>query len=136
MGIKVIMISRSALSEQISNVQSLGDEAVREAQSGADNKMRLIQLRRLIAVGVNDLVATAENAIAQLPPEQRGDIDIEFRRLVDAARRAVANHLANWPAMSIDKDKASYAKSAAEVARNYSNFVNWTSSELLSKLSA
>jgi hypothetical protein len=128
------MISRSTLSNQISRVQSLGEEAVREATAGAEDKMRLIELRRLLATNVSELIATAERAVAEIPADQRGEIHIECRRLVSESRRAVANHQANWPVVNIDSDKAGFAASAAEVARHYANFMNWASEVLLVRL--
>jgi hypothetical protein len=135
MGFGINMISRNVLSEQIATVQSLGDEAVREAMAGADDKMRLIELRRLLATNVDKLITMAESAVTALPAENRNDIHKECRRLVNESRTAVANHLANWPAVNIDQDKAGYAASAMKVAAAYSNFVNWARGDLLTKLS-
>jgi hypothetical protein len=128
------MISRSTLSNQISRVQSLGEEAVREATAGAEDKMRLIELRRLLATNAAELIATAERAVAEIPADQRGEIHVECRRLVNESRRAVANHQANWPVVNIDSDKAGFAASAAQVAWHYANFMNWASEVLLVRL--
>jgi hypothetical protein len=129
------MISRSILSDQITKVKTLGDQAVAEAQGGGENKLHLIQLRRLIVTTMDELITMSEAATELLPPEQAGEALKECRRLVNICRTTGANHLAKWPAVNIDKDKAGYTASAAEVARVYANFVDWARDSLLAKLS-
>jgi hypothetical protein len=126
---------KNIIAERIARMEELGSEIQHIAiVHDGTSAGRLVKLRRLYSEAIQEMAAAAEAGLSSLPAEAAGPLNATFRKMLNDARAAVADHQARWPAVTIAHDSFTYAASSRRVSDQLQALVGWVKASLLPAL--
>jgi hypothetical protein len=93
-------------------------------KTGADDRHRLVALRRELADQLSQVSTHIESVVPLLTDNQARDLRQKFSTM----RTAIATHQSNWPAIALDGSAPAYRTSVQNLRNSTKYFINFVHS--------